>query len=69
MRGKARGRCDGFFDGLKDVRLRKNDRVEVVASFDQPIAEHATLVIDQVDGAGKAIASLLHLSFQSSSPA
>jgi hypothetical protein len=27
----------------------KNDRIEVVASFDQPMAEHATLVVDQAD--------------------
>ncbi len=51
----------GFLDGLRDVRLRKNDRIEVVASWDQPIAEHATLAIDHVDDTGKAVATLMLL--------
>jgi hypothetical protein len=50
---------DGFFDELKDVRLRKNDRVEVIASWDEPVAEHAVLCVDAVDGAGKPAVSLM----------
>jgi hypothetical protein len=52
---------DGFFDGLGDVRLRKNDRLEVIASWDQPLAEHAVLCVDQIDAAtGNAKVSLMH---------
>jgi hypothetical protein len=50
---------DGFFEGCKDVRLRKNDRIEVIASWDASIAEHATLCVDRIDGMGKATVSLL----------
>jgi hypothetical protein len=50
-----------FFDGLKDVRLRKNDRIEVIASWDEPLAEHATLCVDRVSGTGEATVSLMHL--------
>jgi hypothetical protein len=59
--GLATVLSDGFFDGLRDVRLRKNDRIEVVASWDQPIAEHGTLVVDRIDGAGNATVSLMLL--------
>jgi hypothetical protein len=52
---------DGFFDGLRDVNLKRNDRIEVVASWDQPMAQHATLVVDQVDGTGNATVSLMLL--------
>jgi hypothetical protein len=53
---------DGFFDGLRDVRLRKNDRIEVIASWDQPLAEHAVLCVDQIDAAtGNAKVSLMLL--------
>jgi hypothetical protein len=52
---------DGFFDGLRDVRLRKNDRIEVIASWDQPLAEHAVLCIDRIDAAtGYAKICLMH---------
>jgi hypoxanthine phosphoribosyltransferase len=52
---------DGFFDELKDVRLKKEDRIEVVASWGQPKAEHAVLVVDNVDDTGKATVSLMHI--------
>jgi hypothetical protein len=52
---------DGFFDNLRDVHLRKNDRIEVVASWDQPMAEHAALVVDQVTDTGKATVNLMLL--------
>jgi hypothetical protein len=48
-----------FFDDLRDVHLKKCDRIEVVASWDEPQAEHATLCVDRIDGAGKATVSLL----------
>jgi hypothetical protein len=50
---------DGFFDDVKDVRLKKEDRIEVVASWGQPIAEHATLVVDHVDNIGNAKVSVM----------
>jgi hypothetical protein len=50
---------DGFFDGLRDVHLRRNDRIEVIASWDGPLADHATLCVDAIDGTGKAKVSLL----------
>jgi hypothetical protein len=53
--------ADGFFEELRDVRLRKEDRIEVVASWGQPVAEHATLVVDEADKYGLATVSLLHL--------
>jgi hypothetical protein len=52
---------DGFFEGLRDVRLRREDRIEVVASWGQPVAEHATLVVNEVDKHGLATVSLLQL--------
>src|SRR5205823_13021835 len=53
---------DGFLDSVTDLRLRKEDRVEVVANSggDGP-AEHATLVVTEADKHGKAKVSLLHL--------
>jgi hypothetical protein len=48
-----------FFDDLRDVHLKRCDRIEVVASWDQPQAEHATLCVDRIDGTGKATVSLL----------
>jgi hypothetical protein len=45
---------------LIDLRLRKEDRIELVASFGAERGEHATHVVDEVDKAGKAIVSLLH---------
>lgn len=52
---------DGFFEGLRDVRLRRNDRIEVIASWDQPLCEHAVLCVDQIDAAtGNAKVSLMH---------
>jgi hypothetical protein len=48
-----------YFDDLRDVHLKRCDRIEVVASWDEPQAEHATLCVDAVDGAGKATVSLL----------
>ena len=50
----------GFFDDLRDVHLKRCDRIEVVASWDEPLAEHATLCVDRVDSIGKATVSLLH---------
>jgi hypothetical protein len=52
---------DGFFDGMTDVRLRKEDRIELVASFGAERGEHATLIVDDVDKHGKAAVSLLQL--------
>jgi hypothetical protein len=49
-----------FFDDLRDVHLKRCDRIEVVASWDQPQAEHATLCVDRIDANGKATVSLLH---------
>jgi hypothetical protein len=42
-----------FFDDLRDVHLKRCDRIEVVASWDEPQAEHATLCVDRIDGTGK----------------
>jgi len=52
---------DGYLEGLRDVRLRREDRIELVASWGQPVAEHATLVVDEVDKYGLATVSLLQL--------
>ncbi len=51
----------GYFDGLRDVGLRRNDRIEVIPSWDEPQAEHATLCLDKVDDIGRVTASLIHL--------
>jgi hypothetical protein len=48
-----------FFDDLRDVHLKRCDRIEVVASWDAPLAEHATLCVDRVDSIGKATVSLM----------
>jgi hypothetical protein len=47
----------GYFDELADVRLRKEDRIELVADF-HGVGQHATLVVDDVK-LGKATVSLL----------
>jgi hypothetical protein len=53
--------AEGFFDGTRDVRFKKEDRIEVVASFDAPVATHCTLVVDSVDKAtGIPEVSLMH---------
>jgi hypothetical protein len=49
-----------FFDDLRDVRLKRCDRIEVVASWDASLAEHAALCVDRIDGTGNATVSLLH---------
>ena len=41
----------GYFDGLADVRLRKEDRIELVADW-AGVGTHATLVVDWVNKAG-----------------
>jgi hypothetical protein len=41
----------GYFDDLADVRLRKEDRIELVANF-HAIGDHATLVVDYVNKSG-----------------
>jgi hypothetical protein len=50
----------GYFDDVKDVRLRKEDRIEIVASWEKPVAEHATLVVMDADKYGLAHVALLH---------
>ena len=47
---------DEFFENVTDLRLKAEDRVEVVASNggDGP-AEHATLVVDSVNKSGSDI--------------
>src|SRR5207253_2823902 len=57
---------DGYFDGLRDVQLRKNDRIEVVASWNGALAEHATLCLDKVTDTGRVTASLIHLYMRAS---
>lgn len=53
---------DGFYTNVADLRLRAEDRVEVVASNGgEGPAEHATLVVDSVNKSGGEIrVSLLH---------
>ena len=56
----AHGRPEGLRErrpAHRDDRI--GDRIEVVASWDAPLADHATLCVDAVDGAGKATVSLL----------
>jgi hypothetical protein len=48
-----------FFRDLRDVHLKKNDRLEVIASWDEDEAEHATLCVDRVSGTGLATVSLI----------
>jgi hypothetical protein len=52
---------DGYFDCVRDVRFRKEDRIELVASWGKPVAEHATLVVTDSDKHGLATVSLMHL--------
>jgi len=41
----------GYFDELADVRLRRQDRIELVADF-HSVGTHATLVVDEVNKHG-----------------
>jgi hypothetical protein len=52
--------ADGHFDGMIDLRLRAEDRIELVASFGTEHGDHAPPVVDEVDKAGKAKISLSH---------
>jgi hypothetical protein len=52
---------DGYFDDVRDVLLRKEDRIELVSSWGKPVAEHATLVVAQLDDTGRAKVGLMHL--------
>jgi hypothetical protein len=50
----------GYFDDLADVRLRKEDRIELVANW-AGVGQHATLVVDGVNKVGgEAKVALLH---------
>jgi hypothetical protein len=48
-----------FFNDLRDVHLKKNDRIEVIASWDEDEAEHATLCVDRVSGTGLPTVNLM----------
>jgi hypothetical protein len=50
----------GYFDGTRNVGLKKEDRIEIVASWHLAIAEHATLVVAGVGVTGIPAVSLLH---------
>ena len=59
----------GYFDSMKDVRLRKEDRIEIIANFSTSTStstgtgttpsQHALLVVDSVSKEGRVTASLL----------
>jgi hypothetical protein len=52
----------GFFDNVSDHRLKREDRIEIVANCngDGP-ADHATIVVDHVNKSGGDVrVSLLH---------
>jgi hypothetical protein len=51
---------DGFFDDVADLRLRSNDRIELICDTDADVAIHGTLVVDSADKHGHATVSLLH---------
>jgi hypothetical protein len=50
----------GYFDDVADLRLRKEDRIEVVAGDGSSPATHATIVVDSVKpSGGDVVVSLL----------
>jgi hypothetical protein len=51
---------DGFFDGMVDLRFRRDDRIELIASCYADRSQHGLLVVDEADKHGKAKVSLLH---------
>ena len=53
-------RTDAYFDSTTDLRMRNEDRIELVASFGAERGEHC-VVVDEVDKTGKAQVSLLQL--------
>jgi hypothetical protein len=50
----------GFFDDVADLRLRSNDRIELICDTDADVAIHGTLVVDSADKHGLAKVALLH---------
>jgi hypothetical protein len=53
--------ADGYFDTMNDVRLMKEDTIQLVASYGtSDRAEHAILIVDESDKRGRATVSLLH---------
>jgi hypothetical protein len=46
---------------LRDVNLKRNDRIEAVTEWDEPLAEHSSLRVDRIDATIKATVSLLRL--------
>jgi hypothetical protein len=51
----------GYFDEVIECRMHAEDRIEVVASWGQPKAEHATLVVDRVNVKGVPEVSMMLL--------
>jgi hypothetical protein len=48
------------WEAMKDVRLLKEDTIQLVASYGADQAEHAVLIVDEADKHGNASVSLLH---------
>jgi hypothetical protein len=45
----------GYFDSVIEVKPRRNDRIEVVASCDSSQPEHATLAVKEVNHKDKRV--------------
>jgi hypothetical protein len=52
---------DEYWTTMRDVRLTKEDTINLVSSFGAERADHSILVVDEADKHGLATVSLLHL--------
>ena len=52
--------ADEYWTTMTDVRLLKEDTIQLVSSYGADRAEHSVLVVDEADKHGKASVSLLH---------
>ena len=52
--------ADSYWESLKDVRLQKEDVIQLVSSFGTDQAEHSVLVVHSADRHGLATVRILH---------
>jgi hypothetical protein len=52
--------ADEYWTTMTDVRLLKEDTIQLVSSYGADRAEHAILIVDEADKHGLARVSLLH---------
>lgn len=52
--------ADGYWETMKDVRLLKEDTIQLVSAYGSGCAEHSILLVETSDRHGRVTVSLLH---------